>query len=264
MTPNIGMGLRRDRIILIAGLVAMSVVAWAYVINLSFRMTGAGINDASDMASAQMAMPNITAWQTEDVLFTFLMWTIMMVAMMIPSAMPMILAFAGLIRQGRANEHPIFTTITFLLGYLVVWLSFSMGATLIQCGFHSAGWLSESINATPLLSGVLFIFAGVYQLTPLKYVCLSNCRTPLRFLLTEWRDGIKGALIMGMRHGLYCLGCCWPLMLLLFAAGVMNLLWVVFIAVYVMLEKAMPAGLLISRVAGLFVIGWGTWLLIQI
>jgi predicted metal-binding membrane protein len=122
----------------------------------------------------------------------------------------------------------------------------------------------ETISVTPLLGGILLILAGVYQFTPLKYVCLSNCRTPLGFLMTEWREGTKGALIMGLRHGLYCLGCCWPLMLLLFVAGVMNLLWVALIAGYVLVEKAIPAGQWVSRAIGLLTIGWGAWLLIQV
>jgi predicted metal-binding membrane protein len=266
MTPAIEKVLRRDRTILMASLITIALLAWAYVINLYFRMAGAAINGGSamDMPPAQMAMPNVQAWQVEDLLFTLLMWAVMMVAMMIPSATPMILTFASVNRQRYVNETPISATAAFLVGYLIVWISFSVGATLVQWGFHTAGLLSpETIRVTPLLGGILLILAGVYQFTPLKYVCLSNCRTPLSFLMTEWRTGTGGALIMGLRHGVYCLGCCWPLMLLLFVAGVMNLLWVALIAGYVLVEKVAPAGQWASRAIGLLTIGWGARLLIR-
>jgi len=266
MTHLVESALRRERGILIAGLVIISLLAWIYVINLSFRMTGAATEGGSamEMPAAPMTMPNTQAWQGEDVIFTLVMWAVMMVAMMIPSAAPMILTFAALNRQRRAQETPVAGTAAFLLGYLIVWITFSAAATFIQWGFHFAGLLSpRSMSVTPLAGGILLMLAGAYQFTPLKNVCLSNCRTPVRFLLTEWRDGTRGALVMGLRHGLYCLGCCWPLMLLLFVAGVMNLLWVALIAGYVLIEKAIPAGQLVSRVIGLLSIGWGAWLFIQ-
>ena len=185
-----------------------------------------------------MDMPNIQAWRVEDILFNLVMWAVMMVAMMTPSATPMILTFAGLNRRRNTNETPVIATTLFLAGYLIVWFSFSAAATLVQWGFHSVGLLSpDMISVTPLLGGILLILAGIYQFTPLKYVCLSKCRTPVSFLATEWRDGTKGALSMGLRHGIYCLGCCWTLMLLLFVAGIMNLLWVALIAGYVLVEK---------------------------
>lgn len=257
--------LQRDRVIVIAGLMAITLLAWAYVINLSFRMAGAGMNElpSMDMSSAQM-MPNAQAWQIEDLFFTLLMWAVMMVAMMTPSATPMILTFAGLNRQRRLTENPVSATVAFLIGYLVVWISFSAGATLIQCGFHSAGLLlPETMRVAPLAGGVLLILAGAYQFTPLKYVCLSNCRTPLSFLTTEWREGISGAFIIGVRHGLYCLGCCWQLMLLLFVAGVMNLLWVALIAGCVLVEKVAPAGHWVSYAIGLIEVGCGVLYLVR-
>jgi len=150
------------------------------------------------------------------------------------------------------------------MGYLIVWILFSVAATLVQWGFHSAGLLSsETMRATPLLGGILLTLAGIYQFTRLKYVCLSNCRTPLSFLTTEWREGTKGALILGLRHGLYCLGCCWQLMLLLFVAGVMNLLWVALIAGCVLVEKAAPAGHWVSQAIGLIAVGCGVLYLVR-
>jgi predicted metal-binding membrane protein len=256
--------LRQDRGVLISGLIAITLLAWASVIHLSFRMEGTGMNDAPsmDIPSAHM-LPNVQAWQMEDIFFTLLMWAVMMVAMMTPSATPMILTFAGLNRQRNVNETPISATTSFILGYLVVWVLFSVGATLLQWGFHSTGLLSaESISVTPFIGGILLILAGVYQFTPLKYACLSNCRSPLSFLTTEWREGTVGALMMGLRHGLYCLGCCWQLMLLLFVAGVMNLLWVALIAGCVLVEKVAPAGHWISLIIGLIAVGCGVLYLV--
>ena len=252
--------LRRDRTIVIAGLVTITLLAWAYTINRSARMTA-----MEGRSIRQMGMPGMQVWQAEDILFNLIMWAVMMIAMMTPSATPMILAFAGLNRRRNPNENIGGMSVSFFAGYLIVWFSFSAIATLIQCGFHSVGLLSpETMRVAPLAGGILLILAGAYQFTPLKYACLSNCRTPLSFLTTEWRDGTSGALIMGLRHGLYCLGCCWTLMLLLFVTGVMNLLWVALIAGYVLIEKAVPAGQWVSRAFGLVTIGWGVWLVLSV
>lgn len=250
--------LKRDRLIVMAGLAAVTALAWVYLLQLASSMTGMDINNM------EMSMPTTQAWRSGEILLTFLMWVVMMVAMMTPSATPMILMFARVNRQRQAEQTPIPATVVFVLGYLLAWSSFSVGATLVQWGLHSAALLSAEMGSvTPLLGGILLILAGVYQFTPLKHACLSRCRTPLGFLMTEWRDGTKGALIMGVRHGLYCVGCCWLLMALLFVAGVMNLLWVALIAGYVLVEKVVPAGQWVSRAIGLLTVGWGVWLLIQ-
>lgn len=256
--------LQRDRVIVITGLIVITLLAWGYVINLSFQMTDMPMDASPSMEmSPTSIMPAMRAWRVEDLLFNLTMWAVMMVAMMTPSATPMILTFAGLNRRRNPNESTGSTSIPFLAGYLIVWFSFSAIATLIQWGFHSVGLLSpELISVTPLIGSILLILAGVYQFTPLKYACLSNCRTPVSFLATEWRDGTRGMLIIGLRHGLYCLGCCWTLMLLLFVTGVMNLLWVALIAGYVLIERVTSAGQIISRVVGLLMIGWGILLLI--
>ena len=250
--------LRRDRVVVLAGLAALSVLAWVYVFRIASDMTSMA---ASTLA---MAMPNTQAWQSGDLLFNFTMWAVMMVAMMTPSAAPMILTYAGVNRQRHTDQTPIPATTVFLLGYLIAWLSFSALATLVQWALHSAALLSpEMISVTPAIGGILLILAGIYQFTPLKRACLSRCRTPLGFLMAEWREGNRGALIMGVRHGLYCVGCCWLLMALLFVVGVMNLLWVAIIAVFVLVEKVVPAGEWISRGLGLLTVGWGAWLLIH-
>lgn len=249
--------LKRDRVIVVTGLAAVTALAWVYVLQFTSRMTGMDIR-------MEMSMPTMRAWRSGDILLTFLMWAIMMVAMMTPSATPMILIFARVNRQRQADQSPVPATMVFLLGYLMVWLSFSVGATLVQWGLHSTALLSpELISVSPVLGGILLILAGIYQFTPLKHVCLSQCRTPLSFLMTEWREGTRGALTMGVRHGVYCVGCCWLLMTLLFVAGVMNLLWVAFIAGYILVEKVVPAEQWVSRATGLLTVGWGVWLLLQ-
>jgi predicted metal-binding membrane protein len=149
-------------------------------------------------------------------------------------------------------------TAIFVLAYLVVWTAFSVVAALAQAGLHTAALLSPAMAATsPFLAGGLLIAAGVFQWTPLKRACLSTCRSPMAFLMSSWREGRGGAFMMGIRHGLYCLGCCWALMALLFVAGVMNLLWVAAIAVTVLVEKIVPAGDLIGRIAGMGMIAAG-------
>jgi predicted metal-binding membrane protein len=253
--------LKRDRTIALASLAVITVLAWVYTIQLTAGMMGM---DANNME--QMSMPVTKTWQTVDVLLTFLMWAVMMVAMMTPSATPMVLTFVGIKRQRQPDQASIPGTMIFLFGYLIAWSLFSAAATLVQWGLHAVTLLSdEMISVSNLFSGMLLIFAGIYQFTPLKNMCLSHCRTPLGFLMNEWQDGISGALRMGVRHGIYCVGCCWLLMAILFVAGVMNLLWSAVIAGIVIIEKVMPipAGEWISRVIGLFVIGWGVWLLVQ-
>lgn len=250
--------LKQDRVIVVACLAVLTVLAWAYVLQLSSSMTG------MDIDPMEMSMPVTQVWGSGEILLTFMMWAVMMVAMMTPSATPMILTFARVSRQRQLDQTPIPAVLVFLLGYLLIWSSFSAGATLVQWGFHSAALLpSDLIKVTPIIGGILLILAGAYQFTPLKRVCLSRCRTPLGFLMTEWREGAKGAVIMGVRHGLYCVGCCWLLMALLFVAGVMNLLWVALIAAYILVEKVVPAGQWISRAMGLLMVCWGIWLLYQ-
>lgn len=236
--------LKRDRAIGLAGLVGVSVLAWAYLLALAWRMP------QHDMAM-EMAMPHMQTWGATELLLTWVMWAVMMVAMMTPSAAPMVLMFATINRRRRAQQGPFVATTVFLLGYLLLWGGFSVLATLAQWGLHTAALLSPMLVSTsPILGGVLLLAAGLFQWTPLKSTCLSQCRSPLGFLMTEWREGAWGALLMGLRHGIYCVGCCWVLMALLFVAGVMNLLWVAAIAAFILVEKVLPRGELVGRVAG--------------
>jgi predicted metal-binding membrane protein len=179
------------------------------------------------------------------------MWAVMMVAMMTPSAAPMILTFATINRRRRAQQGPFVPTAVFALGYLLVWGGFSALATMAQWGLHTTALLSPMMASTShVLGGLLLLAAGIFQWTPLKSTCLMQCRSPLGFITTEWREGVWGALQMGLWHGGYCVGCCWGLMALLFVAGVKNLIWVAAIAAFVLVEKVLPHGRLVGRVTG--------------
>jgi len=248
-----------DRLIVAAALVAITALAWLGV----FRFASATGIDARGMA---MTMADGGSWSAADFLLTFLMWAVMMVAMMTPAAAATVLVFARVDRQRQrtAERSPFPATMAFLAGYLVVWTAFSVFATLFQWGLHSAAVLSpEIVRATPRVAGVLLLMAGAYQLTPLKDGCLSRCRSPVGFLLTEWREGSRGALVMGIRHGRACVGCCWLVMTLLFVAGVMNLLWIAIIAVFVLAERAAPAGQWVGRAMGAVAIAVGAVMLIR-
>lgn len=238
------------------GLGGISLLAWTYLIYLASSMQMTNM-------SMDISMPFMKPWGLADTALNFLMWVVMMVAMMIPSAAPMLLIYRAITQNQHQENSRLSSTWLFLLGYLVDWAGFSVAATLAQWGLHRAALLTPMMSsASPALGGALLIAAGIYQLTPLKDVCLSHCRTPMGFLLGEWRDGKLGPVVMGMRHGLYCVGCCWMLMALLFVGGVMNLVWVALMAAYFLIEKVAPARLWISRISGVAVILWGAWLLV--
>ncbi len=234
--------LKRDRTIVVSGLGVISALAWAYIVYLAWDMK------QIDMG---MAMPLMQAWGVLDLVLLFVMWAVMMVAMMVPSAAPLMLIFAAAHRKRQKRQDPFVPTAVFLMGYLLVWTGFSALATLIQWGLHTAALLSPMmVSTSSILGGVLMMAAGIFQLTSLKHACLKHCRSPLGFLMTHWREGARGTLIMGLEHGTYCVGCCWILMALLFVAGVMNLLWVATIAAFVLFEKLLPRGDLVGRVVG--------------
>lgn len=245
--------LRRDRAVILAGVAALTALAWAYTVHMAGAMT------PERMA---MPMPRGQAWGAGDYGFLFPMWAVMMAAMMLPSAAPILLLVAGMSRRRRERGSPAVPTTVFLVGYLLVWTAYAAVAALAQLTLHNGALLSPMmVSASPALGGAILITAGVYQLTPLKRVCLAHCRSPFHVLSTQWREGTAGALRLGIRHGTYCVGCCWILMGLLFVAGVMNLLWVAAIATFVLLEKVAPAGRWIGRVAGLLLAVGGALLL---
>jgi predicted metal-binding membrane protein len=236
--------LRRERLIIGSCLTAIVVLAWLYLVHTKAAMPG--------MDMPGMVMLDFNKWGLTSVLLLFVMWTVMMVAMMVPSAAPMILTFLSLNQRRQAAARPFVPVTIFLFGYLTVWTAFSAVATLAEWGLHQAAMLSTMMTATsPALNGGLLIAAGIFQWTPLKRMCLKGCRSPLSFLMSEWREGTAGAFVMGLRHGAFCVGCCWFLMALLFVAGVMNLVWVAIIALFVMAEKISAKGELAARVAGI-------------
>jgi predicted metal-binding membrane protein len=201
-------------------------------------------------------------WTPGYAILMFFMWLIMMVAMMLPSAAPTVLLFATINRKQRETAHPLVATSIFTLGYCTAWAIFSAVAVMMQWRFERAGILSPMLVGTNEIFGaVLVLGAGIYQLTPIKHACLRHCRSPLAFLSKYWRPGARGALYMGIVHGVFCVGCCWILMGLLFFGGVMNLYWVTGLALFVLLEKTVPVGHWIGYVVGVGLVACGTWLL---
>jgi predicted metal-binding membrane protein len=220
--------------------------------------------DAGSMGMMDMAMTP-AVWTPGYALLMFWMWWLMMIAMMLPSAAPMVLLHATVTRKGLPDAHPdaspprIHSASTaFLFGYLGMWAAFSVVAVAAQWALERANLLSEMMMPTnKILGASLLLAAGVWQLTPFKTACLRHCRAPLQFLSENWRAGVKGALNMGLKHGAFCLGCCWFLMALLFFGGVMNLVWIIGLAAFVLLEKVVPAGVAFGRITGVLLIAWG-------
>ena len=252
--------LRHDRAVVLTGLGAVIAGSWAYL------LLGAGIEmEMMDMGGGQMmAMP--PGWTPAYAALIFVMWAVMMVAMMLPGAAPTVLLVAALARHRSGNPGAVpATAALFASGYLLVWCGFSFAATLLQWGLDEAGLLSEMMaTGNAILAGVVLIAAGTYQWTPLKDTCLKHCRSPAEFLVNHWRRGALGAVSTGVRHGLFCLGCCWMLMALLFVGGLMNLAWVAAIALFVLLEKTMPWGGRMSRLTGALLVAWGATSLIRV
>jgi predicted metal-binding membrane protein len=206
-----------------------------------------------DSPAAQLTMP-MSGWSAANWFAVLIMWAVMMAAMMLPAAMPMVSVFGTLNRsRGEAGR-----TVVFVSGYLALWAAFGAAATAAQWALQTSGLLSPMIvSMSPVLSAALLVIAGAFQFTPLKHACLRACRSPLGFLMTDWRDGLWGAARMGVRHGLYCLGCCWALMALLFVGGAMNLLWIAALTLLVAMEKLAPKGDILAKALGALMIGAG-------
>jgi len=246
---------RGERAAIIAALAGVTALAWLYLLRLA-----GGMGDMAAMAGAPILEP----WSARDAALMFAMWWVMMVGMMLPSALPMTLTFATVNRSRRARGSPFVPTGVFVAGYLLAWGAFSLAATAAQWALERAALMTPMMRASsPLLGALLFLAAGVYQLTPLKRVCLHRCRSPLQFVIGHWRDGTAGALRMGAEHGATCLGCCALLMALLFVGGIMNLLWVAAIAAFVLLEKVAPAGERVARAAGVLSIVLGVGMAVR-
>lgn len=225
--------LRHERALVLTSVAGLSGVGWWYVVSEA----------ALPGTSMAMNQPNLAA--------LLVMWLLMMVAMMLPSASPAILLYSR-VKQG-AGGGAVADTGVFVAGYLVVWLIFSLAAALAQMLLIDG---APVLNSDPA-QGALLIAAGVYQLSPLKWACLSQCRSPAQFLRLHWRGGRRGAVMLGIRHGAYCLGCCWMLMLLLFVGGIMNLLWIAALTLLVTAEKLLPQGRLVARVSAVVLLAAG-------
>jgi predicted metal-binding membrane protein len=247
MTTSASVTLGRARGAVIVGLVAFGAASWAYLGLVAAQM--------GDMSSV-LYMPMTSAWTPVQTGLMVLMWAVMMAAMMLPSAVPMVLAYDRM--DGRSAEGRVGSTSLFTTGYVLVWTAFAVGATGLQWVLHHLTLVNGMGVATGGgLAGLLLVGAGIFQLTPVKRRSLGACRTPIGFLTASWRDGRAGALRMGLHHGTLCLRCCWALMILLFVLGVMNLAWVGVLAIFVLAEKVLSRGEAISVIGGAVMIVWG-------
>lgn len=259
--------LRRDRVIVASALSGIAVLAWAYVLWLAADMDMDGMNMSGfRMVPAGMGMmaPAAAPWSAVEFAFVFVMWVVMMIGMMAPSAAPMILMYARLARQGNIAGKPLAATGWFATGYFVAWAGFSLAATLVQWALERAALLDERMaSASTLVGAIVLIAAGIYQWLPIKNTCLVQCQSPLGFLMSYGGHGRNavGSLRRGLRHGIYCVGCCWVLMGLLFVVGVMNVLWIALLALLVLLEKLTPWGRWVARIAGVVCIAAGMWMM---
>src|SRR5215471_4339577 len=227
--------LQRERSLILGGLLMLSALAWALL-----------IWQASTMSTQAMGLT-----MGMSVLLFMTVWIVMMVAMMFPTAAPMILMFSKISQSRRKPEHSFIPTWVFVSAYLLIWslcgvMAYSLAVLIEQLAAQSM-WLIE--NAARL-GGVVLVVAGLYQLSPLKDICLSKCRTPFQFILSSWHDGYGGAFRMGLEHGAYCLGCCWLLFVILFPIGIMNLSVMASLTALIFAEKALPIGRQISKLAG--------------
>lgn len=255
--------LKRERLIVASGLSAIALLAWIWVV------AGAGMGMSALHMSTWSFPPPVRAqmnhgWSPGYAVVMVLMWWSMMIAMMTPSAAPMVLLYARAHRYerklGRLQETTT-PTAAFVLGYLLVWLAFSVVAAGLQWALESAGLVHAMLlwSIDPAFTSFLLVLAGLYQMTPLKQACLQQCRSPAQFLSRHFKPGAAGAFATGARHGLFCLGCCWLLMALLFAGGVMNLVWIAGLSIVVLAEKLLPRGELVARASGSVMIAAGLW-----
>jgi predicted metal-binding membrane protein len=255
--------LRRDRQVVVAALIAVIATAWLWI------LLGAGTGmSAMDMllgpgADGMAGMMAPAVWSLGYAGIMFTMWWVMMAAMMLPSAAPILLLFARINRKEKSAGRPFIPTGMFAAGYLVAWGGFSALAAGLQWALERLGLLSPMMTTTSYsLGGAILLAAGVWQLTPIKGICLRHCRSPMGFLVQSWRPGRGGAFRMGLEHGSFCLGCCWFLMGLLFFGGIMNLFWIIGLAAFVLLEKTVPMGSWIGRIVGVGAAAWGVLLLV--
>jgi predicted metal-binding membrane protein len=248
--------LAHQRISLTIVLAVVPAICWIWIAAMSLDMYG-----SMSGASAWMMT---TEWDARRVVLLWAMWAAMMAGMMLPSAAPLLLLYARAIRNRDDERHPARAIYAMAAGYVVTWALFSAAATALQRIFALRFLVTPMMEpASPRVAGVLLLLAGAYQFTPAKAACLSFCRSPIAFISSRWRDGVAGAFRMGASHGLYCLGCCWALMLLLFAGGVMNLAVILALTAWVAIEKIAPFGQQSARAAGALLVAIGIWMMVR-
>jgi predicted metal-binding membrane protein len=259
--------LRRDRTIVLAAVAIITAIAWADLAWLADDMAMGGMDMTGFRmipAGRSLMMPASEPWQPIEFGYVFAMWVVMMIGMMTSSVAPMILIYARVGRQATTQDKPFAASGWFAAGYLLAWTSFSLVATSLQWALERAALLTPMMeSASNILGAIVLILAGLYQWTPLKEACLAYCQSPLLFIQQQggFRGDPGGALALGFRHGIYCIGCCWALTALLFVGGVMNLLWIAVLAILILLEKLTPFGRVVARIAGVGFIASGVWML---
>ena len=250
--------LKNDRFIVLTALSLICVLSWLYLIYLYNQMY------PMNMDALFFAMPMTPQWSWTDFVLLFLMWFVMMIAMMIPSVTPLVIIFTVINRKRLQQQNPYISSGYLLSGYFLVWAAFSLFATLLQWWLQRVSLLNPAmVTTSKILGGIILIAAGIFQFTPLKNTCLHNCRSPLGFIHQHWKDGKRGAIRMGIQNGIYCLGCCWILMMLLFVSGIMNILWIAIISLFVLIEKISSSVKVISLIAGIALIAYGIIILLQ-
>ena len=264
----------RDRMTVYVGVFVVLLVSWFYILGMGWHM-----NTLPFVENKMMNMPmeksmgfldtilmwmppSSGSWVLSDFVLLFLMWSVMMIAMMTPSILPMLMLFTTLNTRNKSKGKDTSSTFLLLIGYLMSWVLFSLVITLPEYAMHKSGLLNPMMEPThAYLGSVMLIIAGIYQFTPYKDACLTVCQSPLTFLMNNWKDGNLGTFLVGYKHGFYCIGCCWALMLTLFALGVMNIMWVMVLTIFVLFEKlSYKNPLLFRRVAGYTFILWGIFL----
>jgi len=246
---QIDAGRRRSRLLAIAGLGTVIALSWLYLV----RMTG-----MMHSGMASMAMPAMPPALTPQFLAAFVMWSVMMVAMMLPTALPAVTVFDNLARRRAAHTGKTAPVGVFAAGYVAAWIGYSVLLAAGQVALVRVALLTPMLQSASIaLSAVILLAAGAFQFTSFKEACLSKCRTPLAFFLAEWRDGHSGALRLGLKHGSYCVGCCWALMAVMFVVGAMNILWMAALTLFMLGEKVAPARWRLGQVAGGALMLWG-------
>jgi len=245
---------RREQVYILSTLSVLVVGAWIYLYRLTLNMPAM---DMSQMSVVAVVKPYMKPWTTMDFFLMFIMWLVMMFGMMVPTVMRAALIFSGIARKAKGQGYVVAPTFIFVSGYVVIWSLYSVVATVAQWRLTQAALLSPMmVSSSDVLGAILLVSAGIYQLTPIKNICLKHCQQPFQFLSKAFQKN-HGAFHAGIIHGAYCLGCCWVLMGLLFVVGVMNLLWAFSITLFVLWEKSILSSMVVSKMSGLLMICFG-------